>query len=145
MHSTDTFEVLKPSYQFFCSCFAYIQPIHLKYWNNSQPNLELMLRTIQPIHLKYWNSSLLFLVFCFSWFNRYIWSIETSIRLRSMLMCLNSTDTFEVLKPMFSASEVAEGMIQPIHLKYWNTKMLIILLCKSLIQPIHLKYWNSLK
>ena len=168
IHSTDTFEVLKPiSPRDLLSHFE-IQPIHLKYWNTFE---KLPEGEKTRFNRYIWSIETCFEGFFYSLFllfNRYIWSIET------IFLCSTSSP---------------QNNIQPIHLKYWNlicsfvffhffkysTDTFEVLKHNSthlfsffnflfnryiwsietfyspgiinrifIIQPIHLKYWNIL-
>ncbi len=185
-NSTDTFEVLKHISRRWFSSSCEIQPIHLKYWNfssfltssiacfDSTDTFEVLKRLDTPAKIKSaTNSTDTFEVLKQDYtcsvkhlfkFNRYIWSIETVLKVNSIfpwisiqpihlkywnlekLMTLGVVLRFNryiwsiETKPFFFSK--LELFIQPIHLKYWNVGHSGMFSHCSVIQPIHLKYWN---
>ena len=124
-----------------------IQPKHLKYWN--APNTTLI--TEKNINSTETSEVLKqFLLFQRQkWklkFNRNIWSIETfNYHYRQIWAISNSTETSEVLKHhinivvTFFTSKNSTETSEVLKLKRFKSKNITYFL----IQPKHLKYWNS--
>ncbi len=77
---------------------------------------------LEPTHMMYWNLG-----------NRYL----------SISPLVSWTDTYDVLKQLFTSCYYSFRNLEPTHMMYWNNKYPQKELLKRKLEPTHMMYWNT--
>ncbi len=139
---TDTYDVLKHERVKKSFSDDELEPTHMMYWNSGfQPLtdppvlLNRHIWCIETSFFTYFDFSILFL-------NRHIWCIETFLLVKDILFLRSWTDTYDVLKHNNLYISSIPLNLEPTHMMYWNSGVVVVEKDIGILEPTHMMYWN---